>query len=162
MNIFLRSRSGFERVRTPNRTCLNLNLAFGFEVQKITEPERKFSAARERMAVRREKIKTDAGLHKEALQRAREASRRYREQNARELAFKQRQKRDIADIKKYGEEELASRNRTRQERRETARAAAELRTWGRPGVMSGRRRPRRRAQRDAAETLTALQRAALA
>ena len=40
-------------------------------------------------------MKTDAALHEEALQRAREASRRYREQNARELAFKKRQKRDM-------------------------------------------------------------------
>src|ERR1700761_6666365 len=43
MNIFSQLRSsGFERVRTPNRTCPNLNLAFRFGVQKITEPEHKF------------------------------------------------------------------------------------------------------------------------
>ena len=35
----------FGRVRTPNRTCPNLNLAFRFGVQKITEPESKFRSS---------------------------------------------------------------------------------------------------------------------
>ncbi|KAJ7221253.1 hypothetical protein GGX14DRAFT_388442 [Mycena pura] len=146
------------KVRTPRAasTILTRRRACAlYREKQVRNLETLNEKARERMALRREKMKTDAALHEEALQRAREASCRYRKQKARELAFKQRERRDIEYIKKYGEEALANRNRTRQERRESARAAVELRTWEKAWRDEREKSAAgRRAQRDAAETLT--------
>ncbi|KAJ7197834.1 hypothetical protein GGX14DRAFT_402453 [Mycena pura] len=105
------------KVRTPRATStiLTRRHACALYREKVRNLEALNEKARERMA-----LSTPACAR---------ASRRYREQNARELAFKQRERRDIEYIKKYGEEALANCNRTRQERRESARAAVELRTW---------------------------------
>ncbi|KAJ7225377.1 hypothetical protein GGX14DRAFT_556181 [Mycena pura] len=110
--------------------------------------------ARERM--RRELLKADEALWEDARRRAREASRKYRQQNASNLAFRQREARQIAYQKTYGFDALVARQTRIHERRLAAQDKAELKAIEEACRREGAARQARVRDREAAESLSAL------
>ncbi|KAJ7429162.1 hypothetical protein B0H11DRAFT_1901297 [Mycena galericulata] len=87
--------------------------------------------ARERMREHRQHLQEEEELQAEARQRARNASKAYRQKNAGVLAMRQRLRRRDAFEAKYGRDALFARDRREQDARDEKRRAHDQAKWAR-------------------------------